>query len=262
MSRTFWSVLALWSAVFFGVALAQLSAEQLPPASGLARLLGTDAATVNQGVTGAGGRVASGLKAGDGARGETAREITRLLVGEASEQYEPLYAAFMAEREKFEHFLEQNNFALNDVGVAYGVAFAIFWVYATGQEDALGEEASLEASKFAVYAIKNGKMFDRATQEEKDRAYDWLLATPLAFASLVEAFEGAGRREEAAQLRLQMGEMFRQLFLFPPEVYTISAEGKVGVDAEKLLEFKKSADSPAEVDALIDDILGAGGGGD
>lgn len=245
--------------VLMGNALAQVSADHLPSAGGLAKLLGTDAATVNREVVDSGGAIASGIRAGDGARGETAKVIARLLAGGAPERAQQLQDAFMAEREGFEAYLEQNNFALNDVGVAYGAAFVLFWGYGTGQENAIGEEASFEAAKFAIYAVKTANsQLAGTSQQEKDQAYDWLMTTPVVFGALVRAFEEAGKQEEAAQLRKKMAEMFQQLFLFPPDVYTISAEGKVGIDADKLLEFKASHNGSSEVDALIDEVLGGG----
>ncbi|WP_456445459.1 hypothetical protein [Oceanithermus sp.] len=245
-------------ALGFSLALAQISADALPSLENVGALIGgTDPGEVEEAVAGMQGGIAAGVPAGDAAYGDTAREIAGLLYEGDAEAARKLAEAFLDEREGVEAYIADRGFALNDLGVAYALAFVTFWELSLGEE--LDPSVGTEAAKFMVVTVQKAAGPLRRTPEEaRAQAYDWLMTSPVAFAALVKAFEQNGRPEPAKQLRRKSAGLFEELFGLPPEVFTISEAGAVGVDTDKLLELKRTGKASNEVDALIDDILGTG----
>ncbi len=232
---------------------AAVAPENLPSMDNLAALLGTtDKETVEKSIAAEGGRISSGLPAGKGARGETATEISALLSGGDKKQEQQLKTAIMDEREAFESVLTRHHFDTDDMGVAYATSFITLWELASHKQ--LPLEGSLEAGKFLVYTMKEIQpKYATISERDKERGHDWLMTTPVAFASLVKGFEQAGRKQEAKQLRAKSATLFKELFRLPHDTIIITSEGNIKVDTDRLLDSGGTGNS--EADSLIDQSL-------
>ena len=234
---------------------AEISTKNLPSMENLATLLGsTNKKEVEKTVMANNGQISSGLPANNSARGKTGNEIAALLSSGAREHEKQILEAIMAERDSFEQILAQNRFVVNDFGVAYAASFITLWELASHK--VLPLEGSLEAGKFLVYALKEVKpQYEALRETEKDQGYDWLMTTPVAFASLIKGFEKVGRIQEAEQLRTRSATLFNELFGLPYNVITISERGEIGVDTDKLLNIPDGSSKGDEIDTLIDQSI-------
>lgn len=220
---------------------AEISTKDLPDIGNLAILIGT----TNQGrddsrVIDNKGKIASGLPVRDNYRGTTAREIAKYLSGGSIETETTLFNAIEKERVDFENFLTSANFKLNDMGVAYTACFIVLWELASNQT--LSQEASLAAGKYLVSSFTGiAQEYKGIEESEKARAYDWLMTTPVAFASLVKGLEREGKKTEADMLRQKSAQLFIETFRLPYDYITISEKGDIGVDVEKIKAYQKKS---------------------
>lgn len=236
-------------------AQAGISPENLPSMDNLAALLEeTDREDVKRATKANNGRIASGLPVhGDSARGATASQIAALLSNGDKNRERQLSKAIMEERDAFERVLAQHNFDTRDMGVAFAVSFITLWELASHKQ--LPLESSLSAGEFLTHAMQGMKpAYDAISSQEKEQGYDWLMTTPVAFASLVKGFENAGRNKEAEQLRSKSAVLFKDLFRLPHDSIIITPKGDIDVGSDKLLEHS-SPRSNSDADTLIDQAL-------
>ncbi len=237
---------------------AGITPENLPSMDNLSALLAdTSKKDVQQEIRKNKGRITSNLPIkNDSLRGTTAKEIANLLSGGDQNQEIQMKKAIMADREAFEQLLMKHGFDTKDMGVAFAVSFITLWELASYKE--LPLEGSLGAGKFLVYTMKEIKpSYDALPIEEREQGYDWLMTTPVAFASLIKGFEKAGRNQEAEQLRKKSAALFKKLFRMPHDTIIITAQGEISVDTDRLLENGATHDS-GSTDILIDQALKAG----
>jgi len=243
------------SLMLMAPAHAGISPENLPSMGNLAALLEeTDRKEVKRATKANNGRIASGLPVrGDSARGATASQIAALLSNGDKNRERQLSKAIMEEREAFEQVLAQHGFDTRDMGVAFAASFITLWELASHKQ--LPLKGSLSAGEFLTYAMKGMEPeYNAISSQEKEQGYDWLMTTPVAFASLVKGFEKAGRQQEAEQLRSKSAALFKQVFRLPHESIIITTEGDIEVDTDKLLEYG-NANANNDADTLIDQAL-------
>ncbi len=234
---------------------AAIDSGHLPSTANLAKLLnGADKEHVEKAIRDSNGKISSGLQVkGENIRGKTAVEIATLLSGGDARMKSDIKENIMTERGMLEKSLGQNGFETKDIGVAYAASFVILWELASSKE--LPLDSSLEARKFIVYALKDSQAKFAALSEEQ--GYDWLMTTPVAFASLVKSFEKAGQNAEAARIRETSAGLFKKLFALPHDTIQISNSGKISIDVEKLAEHgaPEVEKEEGEADKLIEDAL-------
>ncbi len=234
---------------------AGISPENLPSMDNLGELLKeTNRKEVEQAIRANNGRISSGLPVPiRGTIEATATEIASLLSGGDKNQEQQLKKAIVGEREAFKKVLNDHGFDTRDMGVAYAVSFITLWELASHKQ--LPLEGSLSAGEFLVHTMKKAKTgYAAISAQEKVESYDWLMTTPVAFASLVKGFEQAGRIQEAEQLRSKSASLFKELFKLPHEGIVITPRGDIEVNAEKLVEYGGSS-AKSDADTLIDEAL-------
>ncbi len=110
------------------VAHAEISAKHLPNIVDLDSLVDTlDESTINESIKARGGIITANLPAGESARGNAAAEIARHLSGGSAKTQSQLKDAFSQSRKEVESYLQQQQFAIGDMGVAYALSFITFW---------------------------------------------------------------------------------------------------------------------------------------
>jgi len=218
---------------------AEISTKDLPDIGNLAIMIGTtNQNQVDNRIIDNKGKIASGLPVKDTYRGTTAREIAKYLSGGSIETETTLYNAIEKERVDFEKFLTSANFKLNDMGVAYTACFIVLWELASNQT--LSQEASLEAGKYLVYSFTDiAQEYEGIDDNEKAMAYDWLMTTPVAFASLIKGLERDGKIKEANMLRKKSEQLFSETFRLPHDYITISNAGVLGLDVNKIKAYQR-----------------------
>jgi len=221
-------------------ARAEIAAENLPSMDNLAALLANvDKSAVNKSIRSNSGPISVGLPTTDSARGTTADEIASLLSGGNEVQKNHIKDAIMEERTAFENVLVQNNFAMNDFGVAYAVSFIVLWEMASRKE--LPLDGSIETAKFLVQVFQgvDRQRYNAMSDRRKDEGYDWLMTTPIAFGSLIKGFQKEGKTQAADQLRDKCASLFLDVFKLPYNFITISDQGDVGVNVDKIMEYNE-----------------------
>ncbi|WP_456418313.1 DUF6683 family protein [Thiolapillus sp.] len=248
-------LLAALSLMLIAQTHAGISPENLPSMDNLAALLeGTDQKEVKRATKANNGRIASGLPVrGDSAHGATASQIAALLSDGDKNRERQLSKAIMEEREAFEQVLAQHGFDTRDMGVAFAASFITLWELASHKQ--LPLEGSLSAGEFLTYAMQGMKPeYNTISAQEKEQGYDWLMTTPVAFASLVKGFEKAGRQQEAEQLRSKSAALFKEIFRLPHDSIIITTKGAIEVDTDRLLNYD-NAGASSDANTLIDQAL-------
>ncbi|MGH1541860.1 MAG: hypothetical protein ACRBHB_15650 [Arenicella sp.] len=220
-----------------------LSTKNLPEISRLDSLLNApDQKEVDKRVKKQGGVIRSGLAASDKHRGTTAAEIAGLLSNGSADAQKQFEDAFEQERQMIEKFLEQNNFAINDMGVAYAFSFISLWELA--HDHILPVEAELAAGKYMVHMFEEVKTeYALISDEEKDKAYDWFMATPIAFVGLYKSFKEEGAEQNAVDISKKSAQLFQEVFKFPHTYFTFSDKGEFGVNTDALLDDARAKDT-------------------
>lgn len=227
--------------VFFlsSSAHAEIKASDLPSMGNLAALLSkTDQKKSEVESLDQNGKISSNLPAPDTARGETAAMIAKVLSNGAKETEAALKNAFLMDRLAYEKALSAANFKVDDMGVAYAANFIMLWELASNVE--MSKEASVSAGKFLVHSFAGMKeKFDQVPEEDKAKAYDWLMTTALAFYSLVKAYETQGMKAEAGKIREESATLFVQTFKLPHDLVTISEAGEFGISEAKVRAYQE-----------------------
>ena len=188
------------------------------------------------------GRVSADIPVADTAQGRTASELAGLLSGSSETLRQKLIDAFLESRSQLLKNLSDNNYAVDDMGVACAVSFILLWELASHRE--LSQAASLQAAKLLVHSFHNLEVeYARISDEEKAKAYDWLITTPVALASLVAAYEYRGREKEVKMLREKSASLFLSVFKIPREMLKISESGVISVDIDRVLTYQQELSS-------------------
>lgn len=221
-------------ASFFQFAYA-LSTKDLPEISGLEALLNApDPKDVKKNIKQQNGVIASGLRASDSQRGVTAATLAKLLSNGSADSEKQFIDAFEQERKLVEQYLQQNNFAVGDVGVAYALSFISLWELSHNR--ILSPQAELEAGKYIVHMFDDLKAeFAKISDVEKDKAYDWYMATPIAFVGLYKGFKKQGSEQNMQDLSKTSQRLFKEVFRFPHTYFTFSDKGEFGINTDALL---------------------------
>jgi len=201
----------------------------------LANLLGeTDKTKVEKHVYNKSGKISAQLFVNDSYRGTTAREISRLLANGSKKNEQEFYETMEVERKSFEKFLTDANFEVKDMGVAYATSLIVLWEMASHTE--LSQKNALKLGKFLVYSFSSmSEDYKNISEVEKAKAYDWLMTTPVVFASLIKGYEKQGRIKEAEILRKKTASIFAETFKLSHEHITVSKYGELGVNVKKIV---------------------------
>ncbi|MES9969595.1 MAG: hypothetical protein ABW092_06140 [Candidatus Thiodiazotropha sp.] len=235
LSAIFYSLLLIFSVT----SRAEFPSQPLANLGNLAALLANPGKSyVEEELYDPNGRIFSNLPVQDSARGETADQLARLLSGGSEPLRQRLVVNFLKNRDRFMQNLSSNNYVANDMGVAYAVSFVLFWELASNGE--LTQSASDKAAKFLVHRFRStNKEYANITLEDKAKAYDWLITAPVAIATLIMAYEKAGRGQEVKMLRDASASMFVNAFKIPHDMLEISESGELHLDSEKVLAYQK-----------------------
>lgn len=222
---------------------AEFSPHNLPGMSDLVMFIGqVDRSKVEEEVYDTYGRVSADIPVGDTAQGRTAGELAGLLSGGSETLRQKLIDVFLESRSQFLKNLIDNNYAVNDMGVACAVSFILLWELASDRE--LSQAASVQAAKLLVHSFRNlDEEYARISVEEKAKAYDWLITTPVALASLVTAYEYRGRYKEVKLLREKSASLFLNVFKIPRDMLKISESGVISVDVDRVLTYQQERSS-------------------
>ncbi|MES9991937.1 MAG: hypothetical protein ABW098_08290 [Candidatus Thiodiazotropha sp.] len=183
------------------------------------------------------GRITSNMPAPESARGETANQLATLLCGGSDALRQTLASAFLNNRDRFVKNLLDNNYAANDMGVAYAVGFVLLWELAS--ERGLSKTASDNAAKFLIRAFRSlNTEYVNITPDDKAKIYDWLITTPVAMASLVLAYIEAGRLQEVKMLRDKSALIFEDVFKLSHDELLILENGEIVLKTEKVLAYQ------------------------
>ncbi len=239
MSRTATLFLVFLLVATSSASQAEISTSELPDMGNLAAMLGkADKNAVEKSVYDKQGKISANLPASDAARGETAAVMAQQLSGGSEDMKHKMKVAILAERTAFEKFLSDANFKTDDMGVAYAACFITLWELASNKE--LPADGALAAGKFLVHSFKGiEQQYATLDSAEKAKAYDWLMTTPVAFASLVKSFERDGREKEAKMLRERSASLFAETFKLPHDMLKISDAGEFSVDADKIISYQE-----------------------
>ena len=74
---------------------------------------------------------------------------------------------------------------------------------------------------------------DAQGEREKAESLDLIMATPVAYTTLVKGFERDGRQEEASAMRRQAGTLFESIFKLPHEIIAFKSNGDLDIDPEE-----------------------------
>jgi hypothetical protein len=184
------------------------------------------------------GRITSHSIVSDSARGEAAGEIAEHLSGGSDALRQRLANAFLNNRDRFLKNLLVDNYAVNDLGVAYAVCSILLWEMAS--EKALTNTAIENATKKLIHAFKNRRNVNSQFHPDHDaKLYDWLITSPVAISSLVTAFEHVDRIQEVELLRDASASMFLTAFKVPHYWMQISATGEISFDDDTLITYQE-----------------------
>lgn len=179
--------------------------------------------------------ITSGVLATESARGTVARNMAKDLSEGSSEVEKVLYDSFMQVRVEIEKLLKQNGFASQDVGVAYGVYFVTLWEMANNKE--LSEQQEIKAVEYWTTHLHELNLNSKTLGTNKDQFYDLLMHTPIILASLKEAAIQTDNQELLAVLPEQASQLFTFITKYPASVVTITANGGMEADEQKMKDF-------------------------
>ncbi len=138
-----------------------------------------------------------------------------------------LEAAMPSALSGFETYLVGRGFAKRDLGVAMGVFFVENWKTATGGSLSDAAEASAVRAVAALAGSKYRAKFAGLPPERKEKAYETLIASTMLLNQFAQAFEKAGKTQDAAAMRHAAGTLFAKVVGAPPSTVKIAADGRI-----------------------------------
>ncbi len=222
------------------VARAEIASGDLPDMGNLAAMIGNSTDDdVDASIQDADGKISAGLPASDSARGKTATWMAEQLIGEDDTRAASLAAGFNEARDEFESELASAGFDTGDIGVGVAACFIMLWELASNDE--LPVAGALAAGKRLVLAFGDVEpTYASYSDEERAEALDLLVATPVAYTSLVKAFERDGRQEDADTLRTQAATLFEGFFKGPHTVFAFSDDGELTLDEQAARHWQRN----------------------
>tara|TARA_B100000745_G_scaffold75055_2_gene45346 strand:+ start:976 stop:1722 length:747 start_codon:yes stop_codon:yes gene_type:complete len=207
-------------------ASANLAGDNLPSVKNLGALLGSK--KVAQVSTPASDvQIGTSLKATESARGTLAKEVAAMLAAEVKD-YDQAYFIQTVEdtRKNIEVALKDNHFALQDLGVAYGVSFVMLWEVA--HDKTLPVEASAKVIKQMVGIFdKINDEYEKQPQQAKDIFYDQLFTAPIVMLLLKEGYKHNQQLDGVAEVKAAAANLFRKITSMSHTDIILSDKGEI-----------------------------------
>lgn len=212
-------------------ASAQVGAQGLPDLSGIAGAIASAAAPPPAPVKGK--PYHTTLTVPSVHPGASARDVDRQFREAVEKQTGPnpamrkVEAAMPSLLTSVEASMEAHGLAKRDLGVALGVFFVQNWEMANKRDLSDATEAVVVRSVAAVAETRYKTRFDAMTPAIKEKIYEQMLGATSLTGVFVQAFDKAGKAQEATALRQSADALFKKVVGTPATQVGISADGRV-----------------------------------
>lgn len=206
-------------------AQAGLTGDNLPPVKNISAIFGAKPA-LTQAKT-AQGIIGTLAKADDSARGTAAKEMAQMLAAEIDNYDQQAFINAVGEiRGNIEAALQQNKFALQDLGVAYALCTVMLWEIAN--DHTLPVEASAKVIQQLIGTFDQiGETYYQASATDKALLYDQLMATPMILLLMKEGYKQTNQADGVAEVQQAAATLFKNMTTLAHSDVLFSDSGEI-----------------------------------